>query len=153
MGDSATLGQPQGRKRIRPWNHKDENEKWPDGSAPAVQSAQKINDGRATRSSVEGEKCAEALIALGTRPRHGRRFKRRQDRLVAARGRDVIRWADNDAAGAKWLETTRAGLEAAGVKSIRDVAIPAGKPKAGTARTPQTMRSRALIVGRTSPRQ
>ena len=63
------------------------------------------------------------------------------------KGRDVIRWRDNDAAGEKWMEDTRVLLQAAGVGSIRDVVIPAGKPRKWDCAGADVDEARALIEG------
>lgn len=126
-----------GTKRVRPWDHKTEEGKWPEGLRPLY----KLFD-LTTKPGpvilVEGEKCADALIKLGftaTTMAGGSNAARTVD-WSPLKGRDVVRWADNDLPRANskstgrvvWEETTLAAMQVAGARSIRDVAIPAGKP-------------------------
>ena len=53
-----------GEKVIRPWNHKIEEWKWPEGLRPLF-NLQQIKTARDPVILVEGEKCVEALRALG----------------------------------------------------------------------------------------
>jgi AAA domain len=126
-----------GTKRVRPWDPREQDEKWPEGLRPLF-NLQQITTARDLILLVEGEKCADALIALGytaTTMAGGAGMARKVD-WSPLKNRDVIRWADNDLPGASskstgrvvWEETTLAAMQVAGVRSIRDVTIPAGKP-------------------------
>ncbi|MGZ6673838.1 MAG: AAA family ATPase, partial [Solirubrobacteraceae bacterium] len=97
---------------------------------------------------VEGEKCAEALNALGyvaTTSIGGAGGVGKAD-WSPLKGRDIVRWADNDKAGAKWMEDTKALLQAAGVGAIRDVAIPSGKPDKWDCADADDVEARRLIM-------
>lgn len=126
--DNPDLNHPE-RKRVRPWDHKREDEKWPEGARP-LYKLDEISQSTGPVILVEGEKCADALRTLGhvatTMP--GGASAARVIDWSPLHGRDVVRWADNDEAGAKWAETTLAALMASGVRSIRDVTTPSGKP-------------------------
>jgi hypothetical protein len=118
-----------GEKVIRPWDHTKNDWRWPEGARPLF-NLDKILKGSGPVILVEGEKCADALTARGytaTTMPGGANAASVIDWTPLA-GREVIRWADNDDAGLKWLEKTRVCLTQAGVKGLRDVAIPAGKP-------------------------
>ena len=126
-----------GEKVIRPWDHKRSDWKWPEGRRPLF-NLEGIKRSTGPVLLVEGEKCADRLTALGytaTTMPGGANAANVVD-WTPLRGRDVIRWADNDhpradgkpAACAKWIETTRECLSAVGVRAVRDVAI-AGQAK------------------------
>jgi hypothetical protein len=139
---------PKGGKRVRPWDPKEQDEKWPEGLRPLF-NLQGIKTSPDPVLLVEGEKCADALIALGitaTTCAGGSSATRVAD-WTPLKGRDVVRWADNDAAGAKWATETRTELEKAGVRSIRDVAIPAGKPEGWDCADATDGEVKALIEG------
>jgi putative DNA primase/helicase len=118
-----------GSKHIRPWHHKLEDYKWMDGPRP-LYNLLNIAKSAGPVILVEGEKCAKHLIDRGyvaTTCAGGSKATGVAD-WSPLKGRDVIRWADNDDAGEKWTRETHACLLQVGVKSIRDVAIPSGKP-------------------------
>lgn len=82
---------------------------------------------------VEGEKCVDALVGMvdacvPTTMIGGSGAAKHTD-WTSLRGRHVVRWADHDEAGAKWLVSTMEALKAAGVASVRDVIPKADWPK------------------------
>lgn len=104
----------------------------------------------ATVVLVEGEKCVDAVTALGipgvvaTTHIGGAQGAAHTD-WSPLRGRHVIRWPDKDEAGAKWLVQTRQILEGQGVASIRDVTPDPGWPdKADAADLPLLVRRTVL---------
>lgn len=123
-------------KVIRPWDPARADWQIPDGPRP-LYNLSAILKSEGPVLLVEGEKCADALIADGftaTTILGGANAAAKAD-WSPLKGRAVIRWADNDhpvegktVASDVWLRMTRAQLEAAGVRSVHDVAIPAGKP-------------------------
>jgi hypothetical protein len=118
---------PKGGKRVRPWDHKTDEERWPEGLRPLYNIPQIVKTAGPI-VLVEGEKCADHLKHAGhvATTMAGGSSQAKTTDWSLLRGRDVIRWADNDAAGVKWATETRVELEKVGVRSIRDVAIPAG---------------------------
>jgi AAA domain len=120
---------PKGGKRVRPWDPKERDEKWPEGLRPLF-NLQGIKTSPDPVILGEGEKCADALNERGycatTMP--GGASAAKVIDWTPLRGRNVIRWADNDTAGAKWIEATRSCLEAVGVRTVRDVRLPVDKP-------------------------
>ena len=98
----------------------------PQGVAPLLNLPEILAAPDATVVLVEGEKCVDAVAALGlpgivpTTHIGGAQGVAHTD-WSPLKGRHVVRWPDKDAAGEKWLTKTRQLLEQAGVASIRDV--------------------------------
>lgn len=150
-----------GEKRVRPWNPAIQDEKWPEGPRP-LYNLFKLKASTGPVILVEGEKCADALIERGyvaTTMAGGANAAKTID-WTPLQGRDVIRWADNDHPRAdgkptgrqKWVETTHGCLTAAGVKSIRDTALPGeGKPDGWDCADATDGEIKALIEGARTP--
>lgn len=127
-----------GDKVVRPWDPAREDWKWPEGVRPLF-NLDDIHKTPGPVFLVEGEKCADRLNEMGyiaTTMPGGSNAARVID-WTPLRGREVIRWADNDyprtdgkkVAREIWLETTAKHLDEAGVRVVRDVTVPgAAKP-------------------------
>lgn len=137
FGTVYRFDDPTGRhkKELRPWDHRLRDWKAPEGLRPLYNLPGLTGAGPVIL--VEGEKCADALIALGymaTTIWGGAAAAGKTD-WSPLRGRDVVRWADNDHKRADghptgrevWERTTLKHLQEAGAASVRDVAIPDGQ--------------------------
>lgn len=126
-----------GEKIIRPWDHKRNDWKWPEGLRPLF-NLEHLKTTPGPVILVEGEKCADRLNDMGytatTMPGGSNAAKVIDWRPLA--GREILRWADNDhpiegkrVAREIWNEATLKALEAIGARSVRDVSLPgAAKP-------------------------
>lgn len=118
-----------GEKAVRPWNPETKQWEVPEGKRPLYN----LPDIVATVGPVlmvEGEKCADAMIAdgwLASTVMMGAQALGQTDWSPLS-GRDVIAWRDNDHAGKEWLTKLESELREAGVASLRVVPIPADKP-------------------------
>lgn len=127
------------KKEIRPWNGKEW--KAPEGlrplyGLPGVLSAPTD----ALIVLVEGEKCADAINALGDPylvgcASWGGAAAASKSDWSALSSRHVLRWPDGDhsiagkeVAREVWLRTTGEHIAAVGPASLRDVPVPEGKP-------------------------
>ena len=138
-------------KVIRPWDPARKAWLTPEGARPLYRLPE-ILASKGPIFLVEGEKKADALVAAGyvaTSMWGGAQAARVTDWSPLA-GRDVVRWPDNDPhivgkvrAADSWLATTLDALKAAGAATVRDVAVPAGKPPKWDAAdaTPEDRRS------------
>jgi putative DNA primase/helicase len=128
-----------GKKTIRPWDVARGEWKHLEGLRP-LYNLPEILAAPLDRPVVlvEGEKTAEAVREVGyvaTSMMGGAQAARVTD-WTPLRGRNIIRWADADPpaepgkarAADGWLKLTGECLAATGAASIRDVAVPAGKP-------------------------
>jgi len=117
------------RKAFRPWDAMRRCYKAPD-PRPLYNLVQVVREPEIIL--VEGEKCAEALIRAGicaTTAMNGSNAPVEQTDWSPLRGRKVVIWPDNDAAGLKYAESARTAAMMAGAISATILHPPAGKPE------------------------
>lgn len=117
------------RKAFRPWNAKEHRYQAP-SPRPLYNLPQVIRSPEIVL--VEGEKCADALIAAGicaTTAMNGSNAPVEQTDWSALSGRKVVIWPDNDAPGATYAEAARTAIMLAGAVNCTILHPPAGKPE------------------------
>lgn len=117
-----------GKKVVRPWNPDRHVWEAPDGQRPFYNLA-KIRQ-TDTVVLVEGEKCADAIEAVGyvaTTIMGGAVASAKTDWSPLA-GKNVVVWRDNDAAGLEWETRVLDELRKANALAVRLVDIPPGVP-------------------------
>lgn len=117
------------KKAFRPWNVATRTYTAPETrplyNLPNIVSAAEI-------VVVEGEKCADALIAQNidaTTAMGGAAAPIEKTDWTPLRGRKVVIWPDNDAAGRGYADRLKAHLEAMGALAVSILAIPPTRPE------------------------
>lgn len=115
-------------KEYRPWNPAARNRSMPNPRPlyhlPEIAQA-------STVVLVEGEKCADALQVLGiatTTAMGGAAAPFEKTDWSPLTGKTVILWPDHDEVGQRYADALVFKLFSIGVKALRRIAIPAGKP-------------------------
>lgn len=122
--------QPGDKKVVRPWDVARGIYAQPEGDNRPLYRLPEILASSEPVVLVGGEKCAEAVVAVGycgTTFLGGESAIRKTDWTPLA-GRDVVVWPDNDQAGRKFVEKIADLLKEVGVATIRVVRLPDGKP-------------------------
>ncbi len=115
-------------KEFRPWDVKARRHKAPD-PRPLYNQPSIINTDRVVL--VEGEKCADALIAKGicaTTAMNGANAPIEKTDWSPLKGKHVLIWPDNDEAGKAYALRAADALRLAGAASVAVLAPPVGKP-------------------------
>lgn len=115
-------------KEFRPWDVKARRHKAPDPrplyNQPGIATANQV-------VLVEGEKCADALIAKGicaTTAMNGANAPVEKTDWSPLTGKHVFLWPDNDEAGKAYALRAADALRLAGAASVAVLTPPAGKP-------------------------
>lgn len=115
-------------KEFRPWDVKARKQQAPDPrplyNQPGINKAQKV-------ILVEGEKCADALIAkniTATTAMNGANAPIDKTDWSPLKGKDVTLWPDNDEAGITYADKAAEAIASAGAKSVTVLKIPQDKP-------------------------
>ena len=136
-----------GKKAIRPWSPETGRYEWPKLNVRPLFNLPEILTTHGPVVVVAGEKCADAISALGytaTTAMGGESTVAKAD-LSPLQDRDVLLWRDNDEAGAEWERKMMDRLKEACTKSIRLVKIPQGAvPKWDAADAPEEQRKRLI---------
>lgn len=115
-------------KQYRPWDAANQRFGMPSPRPlyrlPDMQSADTV-------ILVEGEKCADALVQLGhvaTTAMGGASAPLDKTDWTPLMGKSVILWPDNDTVGERYIEKLIQYLPEKGVRELRRINIPKGKP-------------------------
>jgi hypothetical protein len=115
-------------KEFRPWDVKARRHKAPDPrplyNQPGIVTADRV-------VLVEGEKCADALIAQGicaTTAMNGANAPTQKTDWSPLAGKHVLIWPDNDEAGKAYALRAADALRLAGAASVSVLTPPVGKP-------------------------
>ena len=117
------------RKAFRPWDAKAHRYQAPT-PRPLYNLPQVVRSPEIVL--VEGEKCADALIAAGicaTTAMNGSNAPAEQTDWSPLSGRKVVIWPDNDAPGLAYAESARTAVMMAGAINCTILHPPAGKPE------------------------
>ncbi|MFQ5510152.1 MAG: hypothetical protein ACE5FN_12590, partial [Leptospirillia bacterium] len=122
---------PDGRKTFRPWDATrrkwGDPTPWPLYNQPGIAQANTV-------VLVEGEKCADALIAAGicaTTAMHGAGAiaKTAKTDWSPLKGKQLVVWPDKDAVGWRYAEAVADAAAKAGARSVAILVPPEAKPE------------------------
>ena len=136
-------------KVIRPWDPEAKLYRVPDGPRPLLYLPELTARPRDPIVIGEGEKSADALVEaglLGTTIMGGAQAIAKTD-WEALRGRVVVLWRDNDAAGRSWEEKVVEAIRAVDPAAVHVVEIPADKPRKWDAADAEPAERIALVDG------